>query len=178
MKRAQDQTAIGLTDAARATLERWHVSTTFVKFLIVGCIGYLVNQFMLLLAYDTPLFFFLPGKNTEFGFVLFTHPDIRLFIASVIAVETAVASNFFWHERWTFRHRERSAPTLGRFLRFNLTSIGSPIIAVATINVLTPVFHISPYIANTIGIGLGLAWNWTWNTLVIWPNRPSESPGL
>ena len=172
MKQAQDQTAIGLAGAARAVLERWHVSPTFVKFLIVGVIGYVVNQLMLLLTYDTPVFAFLPDKDTEFDFLLFTHPDIRLFIASIIAVETSVVSNFYWHERWTFRHRERSAPTLGRFLKFNLTSIGSPLIAVVTVNVLTPVFGISPYIANTIGIILGSAWNWTWNTLVIWPNRP------
>ena len=165
----QDQPTIGLVATARDTLERLHVSTTFVKFLIVGGIGFLVNQFTLLVVYDAPVFGFLPGKDTDFNFLLFTHPDIRLFIASVMAVEAAVISNFYWHERWTFRHRERHAPKIVRFFKFNFTSIGSPVIAVATINVLTPVFGISPYIANTIGIGLGTAWNWTLNTRVIWP---------
>ena len=160
---------MGLAKTAQAVLERLPVSTTFIKFVIVGGIGYLVNQFTLLLVYDSPLFGFLPAKDTDFDFILFTHPDIRLFIASVIAVEAAVVSNFNWHERWTFRHRERRAPTIIRFLRFNLTSIGSPLIAVATVNTLTPMFDMSPYIANTIGIGLGTTWNWAWNTLVIWP---------
>ncbi len=166
---AQDRPSIGLVATARATLERLHVSTTFVKFLIVGSIGYLVNQATLLLVYDSPVFWFLPGKDTDFDFILFTHPDIRLFIASVMAVEVAIVSNFYWHERWTFRHRERRVPTVVRFLRFNLTSIGSPLISVATVNTLTPVFDISPYISNTIGVGLGTTWNWTWDTLVIWP---------
>ena len=164
----QDQTTIGLVATARETLERLHVSTTLVKWLIVGGIGYLVNQATLLLAYDSPVFAFLPVKDTNFDFLLFTHPDIRLLIASVMAVEAAVISNFYWHERWTFRHRELHAPKIIRFFKFNLASIGSPVIAVATINVLTPVFGISPYIANTIGVALGASWNWVWNNHVIW----------
>ena len=164
----QDPPTIALTRTAQAVLERLHISTTFAKFLIVGGIGYLVNQFTLLLVYDSPLLGFLPAKHTHFDLVLFTHPDIRLLIASVCAVEAAVVSNFYWHEGWTFRHRQRGAPALARFLRFNLTSIGSPLVAVATVNVLTPVFGISPYIANTIGIALGTSWNWAWNNHVIW----------
>ena len=171
---AQDQPPLGLVATARVTLERLHVSTTLVKFLIVGGIGYLVNQFTLLVVYDAPVFWFLPAKDTGSDFILFTHPDVRLFIASVMAVEAAVISNFYWHERWTFRHRERRAQPFIRFCKFNLTSIGSPIIAVATVNVLTPTFDMSPYIANTIGIGLGTAWNWLWNTLVIWPRQASD----
>jgi putative flippase GtrA len=150
-------------------LQRLPVSPTLIKFLIVGGIGYLVNQFTLFLVYDSPLFVFLPAQGTDFGFILFTHPNVRLFIASVIAVEAGIVSNFYWHERWTFRHRERRAPAIVRFLKFNLTSIGSPLIAVATINTLTPAFGISPYIANTIGIALGSTWNWIWDTRVIWP---------
>ena len=164
----QDQPTSGLIRAAQSLLERLHVSTTFAKFLIVGGGSYLVNQLTLLLVYDSPVFAFLPAKDTDFHFIFFTHPDIRLFIASVMAVEAAVVSNFYWHDRWTFRHRQRRAQPIVRFFQFNLTSIGSPIIAVATINVLTRIFDISPYIANTIGIGLGTIWNWTWNTRVIW----------
>ncbi len=58
-----------------------------------------------------------------------------------------------------------------RFLKFNLTSAGSPIIIVVTVNTLTPVFGISPYLSNTIGILVGVTWNWTMNNLVIWPQR-------
>lgn len=166
---AQDQPTLGPVATARAMLERRNISTTFVKFLIVGGIGYLVNQATLLLVYDSSLFWFLPAKDTDFNFILFRHPDVLLFIASVLAVEAAVISNFYWHNRWTFRHRERRAQPFIRFCKFNLTSIGSPVISVATVNILTPVFDMSPYISNTIGIGLGTAWNWVWNTQVIWP---------
>ncbi len=154
---------------AQTVLGRLPVSTTFIKFLIVGGIGYLVNQFTLFLAYDSPIFFFLPDKGTDLHFLGLTHPDIRLFLASATAVEASIISNFYWHERWTFRDRERRSPTAVRFLKFNGTSLGSPLISLATVNVLTPVFGLSPYIANTIGILLGTTWNWLWNTLVIWP---------
>jgi len=61
-----------------------------------------------------------------------------------------------------------------RLLTFNITSIGSPIISVTTVNVLTPNFGINAYIANSIGIALGMSWNWMWNTRVIW--RKGKDP--
>jgi putative flippase GtrA len=50
----------------------------------------------------------------------------------------------------------------------------SPIIVVVTVNTLTPLFGISPYVSNTIGIAAGFMWNWTWNTLVIWPQQQKD----
>lgn len=156
-------------------LQRLPVSATFIKFLIVGGVGYLVNQFTLFLLYDSPLSSILPAKGTDFDLIFFTHPDIRLLIASAIAVEASIVSNFFWHERWTFHDRDRRASLLIRFGTFNFTSIGSPLISVATVNILVPNFGVNPYIANTIGIGLGTAWNWTWNSMVIWPQAEGDS---
>lgn len=158
-----------LWQAGSELLRSLPLSTTLIKFLIVGGIGYVVNQAALFLSYDTPLLFFLPAKDTAADLLFVTHTDIRLFIASVIGVEAAIISNFHWHERWTFRDRQRRTPTLLRFLRFNGVSIGSPIIAVATVNTLTPIFGMSPYVSNTIGIALGALWNWVWGTRWIWP---------
>lgn len=148
--------------------------TTFTKFLIVGAIGYLINQFTLFLVYDTPLLWFLPTKETDIDLGLFTHTDIRLFLATVVAVEAAIISNFTWHERWTFRDRAQSKPRFLRFAQFNVTSIGSPIISVATVNILTPAFGVSPYITNSLGIALGLIWNWLWNTQLVWQVSQQE----
>lgn len=52
-----------------------------------------------------------------------------------------------------------------RFLKFDLTSAVSPIIVMVTVNTLTPLFGVSPYISSTIGIAAG------WNTLIILPRR-------
>ena len=149
-------------------------SSTFIKFSIVGAIGYLVNQFFLFLFYDSPAFPFLPEKDTNARIVFFTHPDVRLLIATVVAVELAILSNFLWHNLWTFSDRSRRMPMLLRLLTFNVTSIGSPFISVTTVNVLTPNFGINAYIANSIGVALGMTWNWMWNTRLIW--RKGKEP--
>ena len=140
---------------------------TFVKFLIVGTIGFIVNTLALLISYDTKIFP-LPDKLTPWHILNFTHPDSRLFIASVLAVETAIISNFLWHENWTFRWRPKRGPIVARFARFNVIAILSPIIQVATVNILTPFFGIYYLISNAIGVLLGLIWNWLWNSRVIW----------
>ncbi|MBI2913660.1 MAG: GtrA family protein [Chloroflexi bacterium] len=152
-------------------MRRLPLTATFVKFLIVGGIAYLINQFMLFLFYDSPAFWFLPAKDTGVDLGLFTHPDIRLLISSAAAVEVAIAFQFVAHERWTFRDREHTGWAPFRFVKFNVTAALSPIIVVVTVNTLTPIFGLSPYISNTIGILIGFMWNWTWNTLVIWPQQ-------
>ena len=58
-----------------STFSRLRLSSTLVKFLVVGGIGYLINQSALFLLYDTSLFWFLPVKDTAAGFILFPHPD-------------------------------------------------------------------------------------------------------
>jgi len=152
-------------------MRRLPLPATFVKFLIVGGIAYLINQFMLFLFYDSPVFWFLPARETEVNLALFNDPDIRLLISSVLAVEVAIVFQFVSHERWTFRDRPRKGWGPFRFLKFNTTSALSPIIVVVTVNTLTPFVGISPYISNTIGIIIGFMWNWTWNSLVIWPQQ-------
>ncbi len=160
-----------LLKAEASTFRHLWLSSTLFKFLIVGGIAYLINQFALFLLYDTSLFWFLPAKDTAADFLLFTHPDLRLLLSSILAVEVAIIFQFNSHERWTFRDRARQGWGLFRFLKFNLTSAGSPIIIVVTVNTLTPLFGISPYLSNTIGILAGVTWNWTMNNLVIWPQR-------
>ena len=165
----------GLYGAARALAERYHLPTTLIKFLMVGGLGFLINQFMLFLLYDSPVFFFLPDKDTELSLGLFAHPDIRLLIASITAVEVAIIVQFKSHEAWTFRNRQRSGLGIVRFLKFNLSSAVSPIIIVLCVNILTPVFGISPYISNAIGVLLGFSWNWSMNSLIIWPHHRQAS---
>ena len=160
-----------LLETEASAFRRLRLSSTLVKFMIVGGIAYLINQSVLFLLYDTSLFWFMPAKDTAAGFLLFTHPDIRLLLASILAVEVAIIFQFNSHERWTFRDRVRQGRGLFRFLKFNLTSVGSPIIIVVTVNTLTPMFGISPYISNTIGVLGGVTLNWTMNTLVIWPRQ-------
>ena len=99
-------------------------------------------------------------------------------IASVIAVEISIVFQFNSHERWTFRNRHRAGWTIVRFIRFNLSSIVSPIIIVLTTNVLSVAFNVLPYISSALGVLIGFAWNWTLNSLVIWPKHRLEPLAL
>ena len=162
--------------AARELAHRLHLPTTFVKFLIVGGIGFLVNQFFLFLFYDSPAFWFFPAKHSDIDLGLFTNGDFRLLISSIIAVELAIVFQFNAHERWTFRARKRDGWIVKRFVKFNVSSAISPIIVVVSTNALAPVLRgtfsdLSPYIANGIGVLLGFSWNWGLNTLIIWPHQ-------
>ncbi|HEY5601074.1 MAG TPA: glycosyltransferase [Patescibacteria group bacterium] len=151
-------------------------SAIMIKFLVVGTIGFLINSALLYLLYDGVLGdLFLPTKGTSMNFILGTHPDIRLLASSIIAVESSILSNFILHEKWTFRRRPQKGFIGKRFIEFNITSIGSPIISVATVNVLTTVFGIFYLFSNAIGVLLGLSWNYIWNTRVIWSAKSSKS---
>lgn len=151
---------------------RLHVSPEFLKFIVVGAIAYFINQGALLLLYDVlPV---LPARDRDFDLGLFTHPDIRLLLASAMAVETSIVFKFYALENWTFRDRARRGWGLYRFLQFNASCILSPIITVTTVNVLTPVFGISPYISNTIGTVFGFAANWAFSAYLIWPHTQAQ----
>ena len=175
----------GLMAAASALAHRLHLPTTLIKFLMVGGIGFAIYQVFLYVLYGQPpapffpdlsgVFWFLPAKETKADLLVFTHPDIRLLIASVLAVEIAIVFQFNSHERWTFRNRRRAGWTPVQFLRYNLSSIVSPIIIVLTTNVLSVAFDVLPYIASIAGVLIGFVWNWTLNSLVIWPKHQLEA---
>lgn len=177
----------GIVVWARELSNRLHLPTTLVKFLIVGGIGFLINQFMLFLGYDSGLVWFFPDKSHELSLGFLGSPETRLLISSVIAVEVSIICQFNFHERWTFRKRKQEGNIFKRFAKFNLSAIVSPIITVVTVNVLTPqvrdwagedsfIGTVAPYLANTVGVMMGFTWNYLLNTLVIWPTQRHDEP--
>lgn len=142
-----------------------------LRFLIVGGIGYFVNQAVLYLVYDGPFTLGLPAPGADWTPPPFNIRDLRLVIASVAAVEAAIFSNFLWHNLWTFSGAT-GQNVYYRFLRFNITSLGSPAISLLMTNTLTPYLGVHYLIANSIGILLGTTWNWLWASKVIWRRPP------
>ncbi len=117
-------------------------SPRFVKFCVVGATGVVVNSGSLWLL------------TRQAGL------DYRL--ASLVAIELAIANNFLWNARWTFRARTRVArPALGRmFLKFNLTS-GLTAMAVnwGLLLLLKEKAGMGVGAANLVGIAAGTAAN-------------------
>ena len=82
----------------RPLLRRW------LKFSAVGWLGVGVQLIMLTL---------LTGQL-----------GLHYLVATVLAVQSAIVHNFFWHERWTWGDRglRRGSGRAQRLFRFNLTS--------------------------------------------------------
>jgi putative flippase GtrA len=165
----------GIMAAARELAERLHLPTTLVKFLIVGGIGFVINQFFLFLFYDSPVFWFFPDKHADVNWSVhkrrraatdLVDPGGR--VRNCVPVQRARAMDV---------PEPAASGWIGkRFVKFNVSSAISPIIVVVATNALTPVLDgtfgaLSPYIANGIGVLLGFSWNWGLNSLVIWPRQ-------
>lgn len=115
------------------------------RFGLVGLIGVGVNQALL--------------------FALHGLVGVPLVVASALATETAIVTNYLGNELWTFHLRRLK---LGRLLRFNAVSLGALVITVTSLWLLqrfTPWHYL---VDNVIAIAAGSAWNfavnfgWTW----------------
>lgn len=146
-------------------------NSTFVRFLVVGGVAYVVNQVLLFLLYDGAL-----ASLPRGGEGLAKAVDWPLLLASSSALEVSIIVRFVLNDRWTF-HDRHAKPLAARFYQSNFTSFGGPLIPLATVNILTPYFGVGYLISNSLGILLGLAWNWFWSTRLVWPSgrTPSQS---
>ncbi|MBI2594334.1 glycosyltransferase [Candidatus Curtissbacteria bacterium] len=155
-------------------------SKTFVKFLAVGSLSYLLNatalgllnrgEIYFIKVLTKPLLNFLPTLEYAPKFLFFTID--RLFVASVISIELSILFNFFFHENWTFKHRSHQGRISFRFLKFNLTSIISPFIQLVSILVFARVFRLHEQIGLAVGVVVGLFFNYFVNLLWIWKAHP------
>lgn len=155
---------------------RFQKSKTFIKYLMVGSISYLANAISLGLlnrgdiyaqkVLSKPLLSFYPAYESapKVGFLTLD----RLFVASIISIELSIIINFIFHENWTFNHRSHEGSQIFRFFKFNLTSIASPIIQLASILIFARLFNLHEQIGLAVGVIIGLFFNYTINLLWIW----------
>lgn len=162
---------------------RLQKSRTFAKFLLVGALGYFLNAAALGIlnrgqiysqqVFPEPLLGFLPTITNAPTFLFFSVD--RLLVASIISIELSIISNFLFHENWTFKERSHRGSPLLRFLKFNFTSIGSPVIQLASILFFARVLNKHEQIGLAIGVILGLFVNYTLNLLWIWKKSEKAS---
>ncbi|MBI3282728.1 glycosyltransferase, partial [Candidatus Curtissbacteria bacterium] len=158
-------------------------SRMFVKFLMVGTASYLVNatvlgllnrgQIYTLSVLPQPILSFVP--TLEATPKIFIIPLDRLFVASVISIELSIIVNFLFHDNWTFRYRSREGRRRFRFLKFNFTSFGSPLIQLASILLFARTFHLHEQIGLAFGVVVGLFVNYFVNTFWIWKAYPEQT---
>jgi len=134
--RQRGESKLGLSDIIEFLVNVWWIrlqnSKTFIKFAIVGASGVLVN-----LGFFT--LFLLAGMNK--------------YIASPIAIELSIVSNFLLNNYWTFRWRKTIDRTRIRGLKFNLVSILSLGVSYGTFVTLSLAFpDTAPQLHQLIGI--------------------------
>ena len=119
-----------MTIPGKTAIVRW------LKFNAVGAMGIVVQLLALALLL----------RVLEFHYLW----------ATVLAVETAVLHNFFWHWRWTWADRRSDglnhmAATL---LRFNLSNgMISLFGTVLCTGILTGILKLNPLLANVLSLG-------------------------
>lgn len=134
---------------------RFERSLRFIKVAIVGSIGALV-QF------------------TIFNIVrLQISPEV----ATVLAVETAIISNFLINNLWSFKDKKiefKSFGVLTKFLQFNFFSLGSLLIQALIMKVGVMFMgrsFIGENLLTFLGILLGLFWNYFTYSRFIWKTK-------
>lgn len=131
----------------------------FIKFAIVGGSGVLVNMGLLYLL--TRIF------------------SLRLEIASAIAIEVSILSNFTLNDHWTFKKRSVQRPFWTRILRYHLVTGLAGLVNYLVLLLLVNKFGLHDLLSNLIGIAIGTIINYSLNSLWTWGGRSSSlaSPG-
>ena len=124
-----------------------------LKFGIVGGSGVLVNMGLL--------------------FILTRFLSVRLEIASAIAIEVSILSNFFLNNLWTFKKRDTHVPFWTRLFRYHLVTGLAGIVNYLVLLLLVKTFGLHDMLSNLIGILIGTFINYTLNSLWTWKVRSS-----
>ena len=93
-------------------------------------------------------------------------------IASPIAVELSILSNFLLNNAWTFRDTLRTSPLGTRIARFHIAAAGGFVINWVVLVSLVEFFDRMVELANLVGIAAAFLWNYAFN--VKWTWRQTE----
>ena len=88
-------------------------------------------------------------------FILTRFLSVRLEIASAIAIEVSILSNFFLNNLWTFKKRKTHVPFWSRLLRYHLVTGLAGIVNYLVLIFLVRTFGLHDMLSNLIGIVIG-----------------------
>jgi len=134
------------------SLSRLH---NFIKFGIVGAIGIVVNEGLLILIQARGVYFLYAGA---------------------IAIEISILSNFILNDLWTFRDR-RAGHAAVRLAKFNALMLAGLVVNLAVLDVGTVYFGIAYTIANLIGIAAAFFLRYALSVKYAWMRVESIEEG-
>ena len=120
----------------------------FFRFLVVGSVGFIVTAVLLKLLHG--------------------NLKIDIVIATLIAGEGGLISNFIFHQNWTYKHHDHSHKSLRKkLLHFHMSSWSGVIIITIIETVFVKVFKTEYIIALVIASAVTLFWNFFWTRYFI-----------
>lgn len=146
--RETGESKLGLRDIAEFIVNAWWIrfqaSKTFVKFAIVGTSGVIVNLGL---------------------FTLLLNLGMNKYLASPIAIEASIISNFILNNYWTFRWRTTRDRVRIKGLKFNAVSLVSLSISYGTFVLMSRLFpQLPPQAHQLIGIVPAMLVNYLLNS--------------
>lgn len=154
--RAKGESKLGLDDILEFIVNAWWIrfesSQTFIRFAIVGASGAVVNL----------------GSLTAL-----LHFGVHKFLASPIAIEISIITNFLLNNYWTFRRRVTTSPLHIKGLRFNTVSFAALVVSYGTFVALSLAWpEVPPQIFQLVGILPATAVNYLLNSYWTFRSQP------
>jgi dolichol-phosphate mannosyltransferase len=136
----------------------WQEWVKLFRFGVVGLSGIIVNEGILI---------YLRG-----------YAQFALPVASIIAIELSILSNFVFNDSWTFKTGQQHALPhwWQRLLSFQVVSVGGAAINFVILNALALYAGVDYRIANILGIVMAFAWNFWVNRRVTWKKSGQAPP--
>jgi dolichol-phosphate mannosyltransferase len=125
----------------------WGLLQRFQKFLVVGAVGFLVNQVLL--------------------YILHGSAGLAVAAASPIAILISMAVTFYLNEVWTW-HDRGSGRILSRARSYVPINIGGLAINWGVLTYLNHEWAVHYLVANLIGAAIAAVWNFGLNNAITW----------
>lgn len=127
----------------------------FTKFSIVGAIGIVVNEGLLILIRSTGVYFLTAGA---------------------VAIEVSILSNFVLNDLWTFRDR-RTGSAAVRLVKFNVLMIVGLVLNLAVLYAGVDYLGMIPEVANLVGIAAAFFLRYALSVKYAWMRLESIEEG-
>jgi len=152
------ESKLGLKDIMEFLFNAWWIRVrsagTFIKLLLVGAAGVIVN-----LGF----------------FTLLLKMGINKYLASPIAIQISIVSNYFLNNYWTFRWRITADSIQVRGVKFNLVSLASLGISYMAFILLSVSFpHVHPVLVQFLGIIPAIGINYLGNSYWTFRQSPKD----
>jgi dolichol-phosphate mannosyltransferase len=120
--------------------------TSLLKFAVVGGVGIVVNEGLLIALQRTGMYYLLAGA---------------------IAIEISILSNFALNDFWTFRDR-RSGKMVTRLTRFNFLMLAGLAVNLAVLDLGTSYLGLASTVSNLIGIAVAFVLRYALSVKYAW----------